>query len=66
MGYCGEGIKKEEFRKYFDRTVSRGPDDTRITDTGKGLLGFHRLAIMGLTPTGMQPFCLNGNSVVCN
>ena len=66
MGYCGEGIKKEEFRKYFDRTVSRGPDDTRITDTGKGLLGFHRLAIMGLTSTGMQPFCLNGNSVVCN
>ena len=30
-------------------TVSRGPDDSRIVDTGHGLLGFHRLAIMGLT-----------------
>ncbi|MGN0989619.1 MAG: asparagine synthase B, partial [Eubacteriales bacterium] len=40
--------------------------DSRIVDTGKGLLGFHRLAIMGLTETGMQPFCLDGSYVVCN
>ena len=31
-----------------------------------GLLGFHRLAIMGLTPEGMQPFSLDGSYVVCN
>ena len=56
----------DSFKKGFDRTVSRGPDDSRIIDTGKGLLGFHRLAIMGLTPSGMQPFELDGSYVVCN
>lgn len=66
MGYCGSGYVFEEFKKCFEKTKSRGPDDTRIIDTGKGLLGFHRLAIMGLTPEGMQPFELNGSYVVCN
>ncbi|MBQ9272138.1 MAG: asparagine synthase B [Mogibacterium sp.] len=32
----------------------------------KGIMGFHRLAIMGLTPEGMQPFIRDGCSVVCN
>lgn len=40
------------------------PNDSRIVDTGKGLLGFHRLAIMGLTPEGMQPFSLGGSYAV--
>ncbi len=66
MGYCGSGADIDLFRKGFDRTVSRGPDDSRIVDTGKGLLGFHRLSIMGLTPAGMQPFSLDGSYVVCN
>ena len=66
MGYCGSGATFDRFKKGFDRTVSRGPDDSRIIDTGKGLLGFHRLAIMGLTPSGMQPFELDGSYVVCN
>lgn len=29
-------------------------------------MGFHRLAIMGLHPEGMQPFELDGSAVVCN
>ena len=33
---------------------------------GAATLGFHRLAIMGLTPEGMQPFELDGSYVVCN
>ena len=66
MGYCGSGATVDSFKKGFDRTVSRGPDDSRIIDTGKGLLGFHRLAIMGLTPSGMQPFELEGSYIVCN
>ena len=41
-GYCGSGAAFDSFKKGFDRTVSRGPDDSRIIDTGKGLLGFHR------------------------
>ena len=56
----------ERFLDGFAQTVSRGPDDSRIIETGKGLLGFHRLSIMGLTPSGMQPFELDGSYVVCN
>ena len=56
----------ESFTEGFEKTISRGPDDSRIVDTGKGLMGFHRLSIMGLTPSGMQPFELNGNYSICN
>ena len=66
MGYCSENADYTLFKKGFDRTLSRGPDDSRIVDTGKGLLGFHRLAIMGLQPEGMQPFRLGSSYVVCN
>lgn len=66
MGYCDSGVSYDLFKEGFDRTVSRGPDDSRIIDTGKGILAFHRLSIMGLTPEGMQPFELNGSYVVCN
>ncbi|MBR1624209.1 MAG: asparagine synthase B, partial [Clostridia bacterium] len=38
----------------------------RITEVKGGLLGFHRLAIMGLTEKGMQPFCYDESYVVCN
>lgn len=65
MSYCGS-VKRAPFEKGFKATISRGPDDSRIIDTGKGLMGFHRLAIMGLTPEGMQPFEMNGSYVVCN
>lgn len=66
MGYCGSGAAFDVFKKGFEKTLSRGPDDSRIIDTGKGFLGFHRLSIMGLTPSGMQPFELCGSYVVCN
>lgn len=66
MGYCGSSAAYDVFGKGFEETVSRGPDDSRIIDTGKGLLGFHRLAIMGLDESGMQPFELDGSYVVCN
>ena len=66
MGYCDCGVAFSDFEEGFMKTVSRGPDESRIVDTGKGLLGFHRLAIMGLTPDGMQPFELDGSYVVCN
>ena len=66
MGYCGKCAVEDTFKKCFAETISRGPDDSRVVDTGKGLLGFHRLAIMGLTPEGMQPFAMDGSYVVCN
>ena len=66
MGYCSESVDLGAFMEGFNRTISRGPDDSRIIDTGHGLLGFHRLSIMGLTPEGMQPFCLGNSYAVCN
>ena len=66
MGYCGGSAALDAFKAGFMRTVSRGPDDSRIVDTGNGILGFHRLAIMGLTDSGMQPFSLDGSYAVCN
>ncbi len=66
IGYCGKPMDMTAFQAAFGRTISRGPDDTRLVDVGQGLLGFHRLAIMGLHPEGMQPFELDGSYVVCN
>ena len=66
MGYCGSIPLPEQFDSCFARTVSRGPDMDRIVDTGKGVLAFHRLSIMGLTEAGMQPFTRDGSAVVCN
>lgn len=66
MGFCGTSSTMDIFKKGFDETISRGPDDSKIIDTGKGFLGFHRLAIMGLTAEGMQPFERDGSFVVCN
>ena len=66
MGYCGTSATLKAFRRGFEKTISRGPDDSKIIDTGKGLLGFHRLAIMGLHPEGMQPFRFANSYVVCN
>ena len=66
IGYCGVCADTDAFEAGFSKTKSRGPDDTRVICTGEGLLGFHRLAIMGLHPEGMQPFTLGKSSVVCN
>ena len=66
IGYIGSHLSENEVQRYFNRTVSRGPDMTRILNLGNGFLGFHRLAIMGLNENGMQPFSTFGNSVVCN
>ncbi|MBQ3425305.1 MAG: asparagine synthase B [Clostridia bacterium] len=66
FGIEGKSVPQEELRACFDRTVSRGPDMTRFVEIPRGWLGFHRLAIMGLTADGMQPFEMNGDYVVCN
>ncbi|MBQ7714451.1 MAG: asparagine synthase B [Clostridia bacterium] len=66
IGYCGECAYSDDFVKGFWQTKSRGPDDSRLMPAGKGVFGFHRLSIMGLTPEGMQPFELDGSLVVCN
>ncbi len=66
MGCIGASDGMIKVTKGLEETVSRGPDDCRITDLKDGVLGFQRLSIMGLTPEGMQPFTLDGNYAVCN
>jgi len=66
MGYCDPAAPLDAFQTGFERTVSRGPDDSAVVRTDGGVLGFHRLAIMGLHPEGMQPFERGGSYVVCN
>lgn len=66
MGYCSRSVVFDVFMKGFRKTISRGPDDSRVVETGDGILGFHRLSIMGLTQSGMQPFKYRNNYVVCN
>lgn len=66
IGYIGNNLDLDQIKKGFDKTISRGPDQTRIIKLEKGLLGFHRLAIMGLNENGMQPFSFNGSHCVCN
>ncbi len=66
IGYLGTSISAQALRTGFDKTISRGPDDTRMLHIGAATLGFHRLAIMGLHPEGMQPFTRDGSALVCN
>ena len=66
MTLTDKSLKREDFLASFNETVSRGPDDSRIEETASGYMCFHRLAIMGLTPEGMQPFSLGDDKVVCN
>ena len=56
IGYLGSSISAQDLRAGFDKTISRGPDDTRMLHIGAATLGFHRLAIMGLHPEATQYF----------
>ena len=66
FGVETRSIPYAQIQESFDQTVSRGPDSSKLIEVPCGWLGFHRLAIMGLNETGMQPFELDGSCVVCN
>ena len=66
MCYAGKDVTKEKMEACLEKTKKRGPDAMQVVETVFGYLGFARLAIMGLTPDGMQPFERNGSWVVCN
>lgn len=66
FGVTSKAIPEGDLRACFDRTLSRGPDMSRFEEIPCGYLGFHRLAIMGLEESGMQPFHLEEDAVVCN
>lgn len=66
MGFTKQQEDLEKMMECFNRSISRGPDMSRTLKTGDGMLCFHRLAIMGLNESGMQPFLYDGDAVVCN
>jgi len=66
LAYCGSSADLKKCEEMMDKAVSRGPDMSRIIAAGTGYMGFGRLSIMGLDESGMQPFSLHGNIVVCN
>ncbi len=64
IGICGKGLEYQQAKAALDKTDSRGPDASEVMATGNGYIGFNRLAIMGLSATGMQPFVLEGTSTM--
>ncbi len=56
FGLCRYAAPYADVQNALRKTRSRGPDESRIVNTGNGWLGFNRLSIMGLTEEGMQPF----------
>ncbi len=66
MGYLGKRIPLDMLVDGFYKTIYRGPDLSRMLSVGEGYLLFHRLTIMGLEKSGMQPFERDGDAVVCN
>ncbi len=66
IGYIGSEISFEDFKRGFQKTISRGPDMSRVERIDGGWFGFHRLAIMGLHEEGMQPFSLGESKAACN
>lgn len=66
FGYFKNDTTKETIEKALQKTITRGPDDQRISQVKNGWLGFQRLSIMGLSPEGMQPFKRNSIQLICN
>ena len=66
IGYEGKDVTLQDIDLAFSKTYMRGPDARCLETLAGGYIGFNRLAIMGLSSLGMQPFSLKGNQVVCN
>ena len=64
--WCGRDYDEKSFCEAMKKTVSRGPDQSRLFVSDEGIMGFQRLSIMGLTPEGMQPFLHEESVLVCN
>lgn len=64
--YPATDISYDDFYREFDKIRYRGPDMTRMVADDFGIMAFHRLSIMDLTPAGMQPFVHKGIRMVCN
>ncbi len=66
ISVCGNQMSLEECRTAAKCLQVRGPDSEKWITLPDGIMGFHRLAIMGLHAQGMQPFHAFNNYCVCN
>ena len=64
LGYFGQSRDYNQIKEALLKTKTRGPDKSRIINTGTGWIGFNRLSIMGLNENGMQPFLYTGNKTL--
>jgi asparagine synthase (glutamine-hydrolysing) len=66
----GHNPQLEFDESYFHRGKKRGPEYSELKQINCGkqtnYLGFHRLAINGLTPSGNQPFEYKNYVLICN
>jgi asparagine synthase (glutamine-hydrolysing) len=56
----------QTLQQNFAKISHRGPDNSRFIVNGHRCIGFHRLAINGLTSTGDQPFAFDNCELICN
>jgi len=68
IGFSSKDVSAAMIQTCFERSCDRGPDQSRFERVGNNnaYLGFNRLSIMGLSESGMQPFHLGCESLVCN
>jgi asparagine synthase (glutamine-hydrolysing) len=50
----------------FNKSKSRGPDNSYIDVINNNIVGFHRLSINGLSEDSNQPFNINNIVLICN
>jgi asparagine synthase (glutamine-hydrolysing) len=55
-----------QLQSNFAKISHRGPDNSRFIVNGQRCVGFHRLAINGLTASGDQPFSMLDCELICN
>lgn len=66
LTYLGEDYSQEFLVSQGFEIGHRGPDSHESLFDEKAFLGFHRLSIMDTSDAGMQPFQLEGWTLVCN
>lgn len=57
---------KKDVQSGVEELILRGPDQQDKKEVGSNVFYFNRLAIMGLSENGMQPFEYKGNTLVAN
>ena len=66
LGGSDDFVTDALVKRLFQKGQHRGPDHTMFSRDAHFALGFHRLAINGLSETSQQPLQRNKLSLICN